>query len=245
MLSAVRGGTTARAVLLALAAAALVLLPASTASSTPDPTSVTIAGSLQSEAGCSGDWDPSCAATHLTYDAADDVWQGTWSLPAGNYQYKAALNNSWDENYGLHAQPGGDNIPLNLAAPTTVKFYYDHKGHWITDNKGAVIATVPGSFQAAIGCPCDWQPDCLRSWLQDIDGDGIYTFDTTAIPHGSYEAKVTINESWDENYGQGGVRNGPNIPFTVPNDGALVRFRYDSTSHVLTILAGQIGRAHV
>ena len=44
---------------------------------TPDPTSVTIAGSLQSEAGCAGDWDPACAATHLTYDATDDVWQGT------------------------------------------------------------------------------------------------------------------------------------------------------------------------
>src|SRR5205085_2702591 len=70
------------------------------------------------------------------------------------------------------------------------------------------------------------------------DGDGIYNFETTAIPHGSYEAKVTINESWDENYGQGGVPGGANIPFTVPADGARVQFRYDSTSHVLTIQAG-------
>ncbi|HSC51464.1 MAG TPA: hypothetical protein VLD16_14475, partial [Gaiellaceae bacterium] len=62
--------------LLALVAAVLVLLPARAASSTPDPTSVTIAGDLQSELGCGGDWDPACAATHLTYDAGDDVWQG-------------------------------------------------------------------------------------------------------------------------------------------------------------------------
>ncbi len=48
---------------------------------TPAPTSVTIAGSLQSELGCAGDWDPACAATHLTYDAGDDVWQGTLTLP--------------------------------------------------------------------------------------------------------------------------------------------------------------------
>src|SRR5512136_561410 len=101
---------------------------------TPAPTSVTVAGSLQSEAGCAGDWDPACATTHLTYDASDDVWQGTWALPAGAYEYKAALNDSWDENYGLHAAPGGANIPLNLAANTSVKFYYDHKTHWITDN---------------------------------------------------------------------------------------------------------------
>ena len=37
---------------------------------TPVSTSVTIAGSLQSELGCAGDWDPACAATHLTYDAS-------------------------------------------------------------------------------------------------------------------------------------------------------------------------------
>src|SRR5262249_25259804 len=120
-----------RGVLLALTAAALVLLPATPASSTPDPTSVTIAGDLQSGAGWGGAWDPACAATHLTYDSSDDVWQGTFTLPAGNYQYKAALNNSWDENYGLHAVAGGDNIPV--AAPGgPVKFYYDHKTHWAT-----------------------------------------------------------------------------------------------------------------
>src|SRR3954468_19785070 len=67
---------------------ALVLLPS--AAATPDPTTVTVAGDLQSEAGCPGDWDPGCAATHLAYDATDDVWQGTFSLPAGNWQYKAA-----------------------------------------------------------------------------------------------------------------------------------------------------------
>src|SRR5689334_19141397 len=103
MLPRVRGAPKARGAVVALAAAALLLLPSSTAWSTPNPTSVTIAGSLQSEAGCPGDWDPACATTHLTYDASDDVWQGTFTLPAGSYEYKAALNNAWDENYGLHA----------------------------------------------------------------------------------------------------------------------------------------------
>jgi glycosidase len=205
---------------------------------TPAPTSVTIAGDLQSELGCGGDWDPACAATHLTYDPSDDVWQASFSLPAGDYQYKAALNDSWDENYGLHGAENGDNIPLHLGTAGTVKFYYDHKSHWVTDNLGSVIATVPGSFQAALGCSGDWQPDCLRSWLQDVTGSGTYEFDTTAIPHGSYEAKVTINESWDENYGQGGVPGGPNIPFTVPFDGAQVSFRYNPANHILTIASG-------
>ena len=43
-----------------------------------------------------------------------------------------------------------------------------------------------------------------------------------AIPAGSYEAKVAINESWELNYGQGGAQNGPNIPFDVARDGATV-----------------------
>src|SRR5919201_6108203 len=112
-----------RAALLALAAAALLLVPAATGSPTPNPSSVTIAGSLQSELGCPGDWQPDCAATHLAYDANDDVWQGSFAVPAGDWEYKAAVNDSWDENYGLHAAPGGANVPLHQAAPTTVKFY--------------------------------------------------------------------------------------------------------------------------
>jgi len=200
-----------------------------------DPNSVTIAGSLQSELGCAGDWDPACAATHLTYDGGDDVWQGTWTVPAGSYEYKAALNDSWDENYGAGGVQGGDNIPLNLGADATVKFYYDHKSHWITDNLNSVIATVPGSFQSEMGCSGDWDPGCLRSWLQDPDGDGTYVFTTTSIPAGNYEAKVTINESWDENYGEGGVQNGPNIAFNVPGSGYVVNFSYNSVSHVLSI----------
>ena len=224
-----------RLFLLFVVGAGLALLPA--ASATPNPTSVTVVGDLQSEAGCTGDWDPACAATHLAYDATDDVWQGTFSLPAGNYQYKAALNNSWDENYGLHAVPGGDNIPLGLASAASVKFYYDHKTHWITDNHSTPIPVAVGDFQSELGCPGDWQPDCLRSWLEDPDGNGIATFETTALPAGSYQAKVAVNESWDENYGAGGVPGGANIPFSVPADGAKVTFSYDTTSHVLTITA--------
>jgi hypothetical protein len=213
----------------------VVSVPTALASHTPNPSTVTIAGSLQSELGCAGDWDPACATTHLTYDAGDDVWQGTWTVPAGVYEYKAALNDNWTENYGLHATSGGANIPLTLGANTSVKFYYDHKTHWITDNHNSIIATVPGSFQSELGCPGDWQPDCLRSWLQDADGNGIYSFSTNAIPVGNYECKVAINEGWAENYGQGGTPGGANIPFAVLVPNSTVVFSYDSTTHVLSI----------
>ena len=202
---------------------------------TPDPSSVTVAGSLQSELGCPGDWQPDCAATHLDYDAEDDVWQGVFNVPAGMWEYKAPLNDSWDENYGANATRDGPNIPLSLGDPTDVKFYYDHKTHWITDDLNSVIAVAPGSFQEELGCSGDWQPWCLRSWLQDPDGDEIFVFETDRLPAGDYETKVAHNESWDENYGAGGVQNGPNIPFNVPQNCADMRFEYQLSTHVLTV----------
>jgi glycosidase/fibronectin type 3 domain-containing protein len=220
----------------AVALVATVLFVVSAAAApTPPPASVTIAGSLQSEAGCPGDWDAACAATHLAYDANDDVWQGTFTLPSGSYEYKATLNDSWAENYGLHATRDGANVPLSLGSAGAVKFFYDHETNWVTDNRGSTIVSAPGSFQSELGCSGDWDPGCLRSWLQDADLDGVYTLETTGLPAGDYEAKAALNESWDENYGAGGVRNGPNIPFRVSANGAKVTFSYTASTHVLTV----------
>ncbi|HEX8293716.1 MAG TPA: alpha-amylase family glycosyl hydrolase, partial [Pyrinomonadaceae bacterium] len=137
-----------------------------------------------------------------------------------------------------YAQQNGPNVPLHLGAASNVKFYYDHETHWLTSDKNSVIATVPGSFQSELGCAGDWDPGCLRSWLQDPDEDGVYTFETTSIPSGSYEAKVAINEAWDENYGQGGVPGGANIPFNVSFSNQKVTFTYNASTHVLDITAG-------
>lgn len=208
------------------------------ASDTPDPSSVTAAGNLQSETGCAEDWNPGCAATHLVFDDEDKVWQRAFDVPAGNYEYKAALNDSWTENYGANAARDGANIQLNLTANSSVKFYYDHETHWIADNKTKRIAVVAGSFQSEMDCASDWNPSCLRSWLQDPDSDGIYTFRTAALPAGTYEAKVAINENWDENYGANGVPNGANISFTVGGDCSLALFSFDSNTNVLTVSAG-------
>jgi pullulanase-type alpha-1,6-glucosidase len=208
------------------------------ASDTPAPSAVVIPGSLQSELGCPGDWQADCVTTALAFDADDAVWQGTFTVPAGSWEYKAALNNAWDENYGANAARNGPNIALSLLAPVSVKFYYSHETHWVADNRNKVIAVAPGSFQSELGCPGDWQPDCLRSWLQDPDGDGIYGFRTRAIPAGSYEVKVAIGESWTENYGADGAPSGAKIPFTVAGDCVETVFRYDAVTHVLTVAAG-------
>ncbi|KXK18326.1 MAG: alpha-1,6-glucosidase [Chloroflexi bacterium OLB15] len=202
------------------------------------PEQVVIAGTIQSVLGCDGDWMPECDITALTYDEEDGLWSNEFELPAGNYEYKVALNGSWGENYGANAARDGANIPLVLEADTTVRFVYDHDTHWVADSVNNIIANVPGSYQSEIGCADDWAPWCLQTLLQDADGDGIYTYTTAAIPAGYYEAKVAYNESWDLNYGDGGAQGGANIGFTVPDDGTETVFTYDSTTHVMTIAVG-------
>ena len=95
--------------------------------------SVTVAGSLQSEIGCADDWDPACAASHLTFNTTNGLWEGTFQIPAGSYEYKVAINNSWDVNYGAGGAAGGSNIPLSsLEAQSSVTFVWDQVSHIVT-----------------------------------------------------------------------------------------------------------------
>lgn len=213
--------------------AAAIAAPLFSAPAVAAPTSVTLAGDFQSELGCPGDFQANCALSALVYDATDDVWQRALNLPAGNFGYIAALNGGFAESYGKNATPGV-NVTLNLAAPSTVKFYYDDKSHWVTDDVNSVIAVLAGDFQSELGCPGDFQADCLRSWLQDVDGDGIYTFVTDDLPAGNYSTVVAIDESFTESYGKNGVP-GVNIDFTVPASGTPITFSYDPITHILTI----------
>jgi len=196
-------------------------------------TSVTIAGDLQQSQGCANNWDPSCSNTLLSYDRYSDIWKGAFSIPAGSYNYKAALDGNWNVSYGLNT--GGNNIPLSLPAQATVSFYYDNKSHWITDNHNSVIATVPGDYQITIGCSGNWDPACFRSWMEDPGGTGTYSF-TANIPQGTYQCKVAINGSWSENYGQNGTPGGDNIPFRVLSTSANVTFSYNPATHLLSII---------
>lgn len=199
------------------------------------PVSVVVTGSLQSESGCPGDYQPACSQTALVYDATDTVWQRNISLPAGNFSYFAALDGDFAETYGANGGSALNPITLNLASSQNVKFYYDDQTHWITDNVNSIIAVLAGNFQSELGCSGDFDPGCLRSWLQDIDGDGIYSL-TAQLPDGDYSTVIAINESFDESYGLGGVAKGANIDFTVSNRSAT--FCYDSKSHILDIGSG-------
>ncbi|MET0447681.1 MAG: pullulanase-type alpha-1,6-glucosidase, partial [Aeromicrobium sp.] len=83
--------------------------------------------------------------------------------------------------------------------------------------------SVPGSFNAAAGCPGDWQPDCDAVQMTQVDG--TWTLALPDLPAGTYEHKIATEKTWDENYGAGGALNGANISFT--HEGGPITFYFD------------------
>ena len=170
------------------------------AQDTANPDTATIAGTMQSELGCSGDWMPGCEVTNLTYDANSDVWKGTFNVTPGNDQdksgprYKVALNGSWDVNYGKNASQGGADIPLVVDAPIDVTFYFDNKSHFVSDDYNTPVIVAVGNFQTQLGCSADDDPTCLRAWLEDPEGDGNYAFTTKALKAGDYSVSLSISQ---------------------------------------------------
>jgi len=79
-------------------------------------------------------WDPSCLETQLFDEDGDGIYQATFSLPAGEYEYKVAMNGGWDENYGANGEAGGANIILSLAEDTDVTFTFDDNTKMISDS---------------------------------------------------------------------------------------------------------------
>jgi pullulanase-type alpha-1,6-glucosidase len=202
------------------------------------PTSATVVGSLAAALGCEGEADPACEAAALPFDEVSQVFIATFRVPAGDYTYQVALDGALDTLVGERGQVGGAPVTVSLAEEGNLRIVFDPDPMWLTDNVSGFIANVPGSFQAAAGCPGDWQPSCLLTLLQDGDGDGQYTFTTSALPAGSYEAKVAYNESWDLNFGDAGAQGGANIPFSVREDNQEVVFQYDPTTHIMIIIVG-------
>ena len=97
------------------------------------------------------------------------MFRGTFEVPAGPFEYKVALNGSWDENYGAGGAPGGANIPLE-APGGQITFTYDHATHVITDDAPVVLGRVRAAHwlrrglfawdapDAAAATGCTWRP---------------------------------------------------------------------------------------
>jgi hypothetical protein len=105
--------------------------------------SAALVGDLQSELGCPGDWQPECTATELAPTGVDGQFAAEFTLPAGTWQYKVALNDAWDESYGRNGT--GDNAPLVLGGEALVRVTYDDTTHRI----GLTPLNLAGDYTAA------------------------------------------------------------------------------------------------
>ncbi|WP_245643546.1 pullulanase-type alpha-1,6-glucosidase [Sanguibacter suarezii] len=196
---------------------------------------VSVAGTVNLAMGCSANWQETCVAAELT-ERSGSVFSQSFDLPAGTYEYKAVIDHSWNENYGVTRVSGGDNISFTLPAAATVTFVYDDSSHFVTHffpgSTQGRIAVVAGSMQSELGCAADWDPACLASWLQNYERDGgVYQLETDRLPQGTYEAKAAFGLSWDEAY------PGDDVVFTVPTDWATMVFRFDSATGLFTVAA--------
>lgn len=108
-----------------------------------DPRTFALVGDLQSELGCSGDWQPDCAETELQPTDDPDVYAAEFEVPAGSWSYKVAVNDAWDESYGLNG--GGDDIPLTVAGPSTLRFLFDDAAHRV----GLEAVSLRAGYSAA------------------------------------------------------------------------------------------------
>lgn len=206
------------------------------------PKNVTLVGDFQSELGCEIDHMIDCEATYMTYDILGDIWQADFDLPAGQYKYRAYLDTSDTHIYGKNGISGVNSFPISLSVDTsqTVNFYFDHKTGWITDNINSLILTLPSNFQDKVGCREEWNAHCFRTWMQDIEGDGLYTYETLLVPGGSWETRIALDGDIDTSYGQGSSLDGDNIPLWVANIGHLSVFTWDSNLKTLTVFVSNV-----
>lgn len=190
-----------------------------------------VVGNFQSKMG-DEDWNVNSNKTIMTYKG-NGFYEFTTptELPAGDYEYKVALNHSW-EGGGV---PSQGNLSFHLDSPSVITFYFNYYTSRVTDSTKYTpipeekLPRVVGTIQSAINAGDDWNPQTSTAIMRDDDFDNIYQY-TALVPRGNYEFKITLGPSWDENYGLNGQRDGSNIPLNVAYD-TQITFYYDALSH--------------
>ena len=107
---------------LVAAAGTLVPIVAAPPAAAAAARTVTVVGSLQDELGCAADWQPDCTATDLARGRRQHDVRREFTVPAGSYELKVAINHS-GTRATARAAPRRRNIPLALQAPATAALH--------------------------------------------------------------------------------------------------------------------------
>lgn len=69
-------------------------------------------------------------SNEMTFDSDLGLYTYTFeNVPAANYEYKIAINGTWDENYGAGGVAGGSNIAVTVPETMDVTVYYNDQTH--------------------------------------------------------------------------------------------------------------------
>ena len=122
------------AVLLGVGAATLTAPQASGTAAAASQPVVTAVGDYQSELGCGADWSPTCDTTDMTDPDGDGVYTyATTQIPAGTWNTKVALDQSWTVNYGAGGAADGANIGFTVpSGGASTTFSYNSTTHLMT-----------------------------------------------------------------------------------------------------------------
>ena len=94
---------------------------------------VRLAGTIQEALGAKA-WDPAGDVTKME-ETTPDHYEFVTAFPKGSYEYKVAINGTWDENYGKKGEKGGANISLVVTADKQiVKFVFEYPQKSIVDS---------------------------------------------------------------------------------------------------------------
>ncbi len=129
------------------------------------------------------EWMPADPTVQATDEDGDGVWTLTVVLPGGRYEFKAALNGTWDLNYGLDGEQGGDNLPLEVPAEGgTVTFFFDATTNAVSVEVEAVATDEEGTPVLADG-------NIGRAGLHHDSRSDLYRVPFGAVPT---ETAVTL-----------------------------------------------------
>ncbi len=128
-------------------------------------------------------WD--AASNEMTYDPELGLYVYTFKdVPAANYEYKIAINGSWNENYGAGGEKDGGNIAVAVPETMDVTVYYNDVSH-------NSVTSVTYSF---LDITLSGTGISEGTKLTDTELTGIYS-QKVALEAGSYEdIQLTLGE---------------------------------------------------
>lgn len=170
-----------------------------------------------------------------TYSFAKDSASKTVDLKAGTNS-QGAFNNSFV----------ADNVSVGAEAATLAYYYTVNDKEY--NDPSATLIKVDGKDmgvyeKAAFAGRKVYVPGTLpgESWNAASNqmtylGNDLYSYTFKDVPAANYEFKIAIGGSWDENYGEGGLKDGPNIMLAVDKTQDVTIYYNDKTHLAVTNL---------